>query len=79
MLDMKLTLADRTNPKRCGERFAHGMFTGTESAPYIRDGQIHATEGMLAYLLAEVYSIGFDAGVAVESEKRAYLDSVKTG
>jgi hypothetical protein len=65
----KLTIEDRTNPQRCAERFAHGIFHGPGSSQYVRGDVIPMTEDMLSHLLVEVYSTGFDAGVAVERSK----------
>ena len=59
----KLTKADRSNAKRCGARFAHGFFHPTAPSPWLRDGKMSGvTEDMLTHLLAEVYSVAYDAG-----------------
>jgi hypothetical protein len=60
-----LTKADRSDAKRCGARFAHGMYHGPGKQPWVRDGKmVGVTETMLGRLLAEVYSVAYDAGVA---------------
>ena len=64
----KLTPADRTDAKKCAARFAAGLFRHAETAPWIHDGKIQLTEGMLAHVLTEVYAIALDAGRAVERD-----------
>lgn len=59
----KLTKADRGNSKRCAARFAHGFFHSPTPSPWLRDGKmLGVTEDMLTHLLAEVYSVAYDAG-----------------
>ena len=70
----KLTKADRGNARKCAERFAHGFFHGPTPAPWIRDGKMSGvTKDMLTHLLAEVYSVAYDAG------KEDALDQIVAG
>ncbi len=70
-----LTKDDRSNAMRCAARFAHGMYHGPGKQPWVRDGKMTGvTEDMLTHLLAEVYSIGFDSGRAVQLDTCAHPD-----